>query len=222
MPSQRGGGKGKKLFDAGERGAREGGRAEAVDKWQHGNTHHMMKKDAPVCDVMSVPVCRDFSSGNGCKWGARCRFSHDAAPTCNGAATQHPPRLQQGRCELPDGWVKCTSPDGRKFYHCLLTATSHWQLPQDAPAPRSVPLPAASAPSQPEGQGRGRAGGGQHQASLADLTPADVAALVLPPLCPAAARVMKQPGLQCVCFFLTRRCRCLATALSFNLSHICL
>ena len=185
----------------------------------------MIKKHAAICDVMSGRACRDFPSGR-CTRGASCRFSHAAASTRDGAATQHPPPLQQGRCELPDGWVKCTSPDGRKFYHCVLTATSHWHLPQNAPAPRSVPLPAgpqppsfnppnfhhvdrhqgfaaaarcAAAPSQPELQG-----GRQARASLADLAPDDVAALVSPPPCTAAARVMKQLKLQRACFLLTR------------------
>ena len=165
---------------------------------------------------MSVPACRDFPLGR-CTRGASCRFSHAAAPPGDGAGTQHPPPVQQGRCELPDGWVKCTSPDGRKFYHCLLTATSHWHLPQNAPAPRSVPLPAGPQPpsfnppnlhhvDRHQGQNPApcAAGGGQARASLADLAPADVAALVSPPPCTAAARVMKQLKLQRACFLLTR------------------
>jgi hypothetical protein len=84
--------------------------------------------------------------------GDRCRYSHaaPAAPAGDDAAVLPPPALLQGRSELPGGWVKCLSPDGRPFYHCVPTGTSHWELPHDAPPPASFPLPSEPPPPRPE------------------------------------------------------------------------
>ena len=86
--------------------------------------------------------------------GDRSRFPHaaPAAPAGDDAAALPPPALLQGRSELPVGWVKCLSPDGRPFYHCVPTRTSHWVLPHDAPPPASFPLPSEPprAPCRPE------------------------------------------------------------------------
>ncbi len=118
------------------------------------------KKDAPIrdVDVMSVP-CRDFASGKSCKWGDSCRFSHADAPTGNGAATQHPPPLQQGRCEQP---APIASQVATPAQHLQMHYT-HIHLVPTLPLPRrnllstrvSAYMPASDMPTLPRAGGWG-------------------------------------------------------------------